>query len=169
MILNYIPPYWSWTEFTPEIPKLYWDVKSQEQRIKMLCMELDKLVKYSNLLAESINVLEPTIKAELDDTLAKLHAEMQGLRQELVSLVERLGAGELTWDVQHGRWTDSIEAQRNQFRDLTVNGITVEQLANQTTYDVDGLANSGWTVRGLAVYGKKMFPEYDNDTEFKIA
>lgn len=50
-----IPSYWGWTAYTPVIPKLYWDVYSQEERIKRLCKEYDKLTHYSSMLADSIN------------------------------------------------------------------------------------------------------------------
>ena len=32
------------TEYTPVIPKIYWDVYSQEESYKWLCLEYDKLM-----------------------------------------------------------------------------------------------------------------------------
>ena len=49
-----IPPFWGFSAFTPTIPKLYWNVKSQEQRILNLFDLLDKLICYSNELGISI-------------------------------------------------------------------------------------------------------------------
>lgn len=34
------------TQYTPVIPKLYWDVYSAEQRMKWLCMEWDRIEHY---------------------------------------------------------------------------------------------------------------------------
>ena len=51
-----IVPFWDYSAFTPTIPKLYWDVKSQEQRILNLFDLLDKLVCYANDLGIRVNV-----------------------------------------------------------------------------------------------------------------
>lgn len=51
-----IVPFWGYSAFTPTIPKLYWDVKSQEQRILNLFDLLDKLVCYANDLGIHVNV-----------------------------------------------------------------------------------------------------------------
>ena len=34
-----IAPFYQFTEFTPAVPNLYWDVYSAEERMKKLCME----------------------------------------------------------------------------------------------------------------------------------
>lgn len=34
------------TQYTPVVPKLYWDVYSAEQRMKWLCMEWDRIEHY---------------------------------------------------------------------------------------------------------------------------
>lgn len=52
----WVPPFIGFTEFTPEIPKLYWDVRSQEQRMHTLCEQLHKLVCYADMLGEKINI-----------------------------------------------------------------------------------------------------------------
>lgn len=57
-----IPPFYGFTAFTPTIPKLYWDVKSQEQRILRICDLLDKLICYSDFLGEEINVTKDDIE-----------------------------------------------------------------------------------------------------------
>ena len=51
-----IVPFWGYSAFAPTIPKLYWDVKSQEQRILNLFDLLDKLVCYANDLGARVNV-----------------------------------------------------------------------------------------------------------------
>lgn len=52
-----IMPYSAFVASAPEIPKLYWDVKSQEQRIKNICCELKKVIEYSELTADTTNQL----------------------------------------------------------------------------------------------------------------
>lgn len=50
-----LPLYQAFTQYTPVIPKLYWDVYSQEERIKAICEHIDKLVAYANTLGIQIN------------------------------------------------------------------------------------------------------------------
>ena len=49
------PIYSGWTAFTPTIPKMYWNVYSQEQRIKDLCMNYDKCEQYLDFVAQLTN------------------------------------------------------------------------------------------------------------------
>ena len=51
-----IPPFWGFSAFTPTIPKLYWNVKSQEQRILNLFDLLNKLVCYCDQMGLQIDV-----------------------------------------------------------------------------------------------------------------
>ena len=55
-ISRWVPSFIGFTEFTASIPKLYWDVKSQEQRILALCKQLHKLMCYSDMLADHIEI-----------------------------------------------------------------------------------------------------------------
>lgn len=48
-------PYSAFISSTPALPSFYWDVYSQEQRIKKLCEELCKLVDYANALGVYTN------------------------------------------------------------------------------------------------------------------
>lgn len=61
-MLEKIPPFWGFENFTPTIPKLYWNVKSQEQRILNLFDLLDKLVNYANQIGESVNYTKEEIE-----------------------------------------------------------------------------------------------------------
>lgn len=36
---------WPFTDLTPTVPKFYWDVKSQEQRIKIMCILIQQLIE----------------------------------------------------------------------------------------------------------------------------
>ena len=60
-----IVPYSFWNSFTPTLPNLYWNVESQEERIKKICLELHKIVEYSDYLGQNINLDHETI-AELE-------------------------------------------------------------------------------------------------------
>ena len=64
-----IPPFWGFSTFTPTIPKLYWDVKSQEQRILNLFDLLNKLVCYAEQMGIQLNVSQ--------DELEELKAEFE--------------------------------------------------------------------------------------------
>lgn len=68
-ILRNVLNYWGWADYTPTIPKLYWDVESQEERIKKICKELHKLCEYANYLGENINLDHETIE--------KIYAEFE--------------------------------------------------------------------------------------------
>lgn len=68
-----IPPFWGFSAFTPTIPKLYWDVKSQEQRILNLFDLLNKLVCYCDSMGLQIDVSAQDI--------ADLQKAMQDLKE----------------------------------------------------------------------------------------
>lgn len=71
---GFIPPFCGFTNFTPTIPKLYWDVVSQEQRILNLFELLDKVICYADALGVQLNVNTEDIeklKQRLDDILAE--------------------------------------------------------------------------------------------------
>ena len=51
-----IPPFWGFSAFTPVIPKLYWNVKSPEQRILNLFDLLNKLICYCDSMGLQIDV-----------------------------------------------------------------------------------------------------------------
>lgn len=70
--INTITPFPLWTQYTPTLPSLYWDVDSHEERIKRLCLEMHKLVEYAGYLGENIN-----IDHELIDELQKAFEEFQ--------------------------------------------------------------------------------------------
>lgn len=48
-----IPSFAGFTEFTSSIPKLYFGVKSQEQRLLAICKMIDKLICYADMLGET--------------------------------------------------------------------------------------------------------------------
>ena len=66
-----IPPFWGFSAFTPTIPKLYWDVKSQEQRILNLFDLLNRLVCYCDSMGLQIDVNAQDI-ADLQTAMQEL-------------------------------------------------------------------------------------------------
>lgn len=69
---RWVPWFAGFTEFTPTIPKMYWDVESQEQRIHTICKQLHKLVCYADMLGEKINLNREDI-----DELEKLFEQFK--------------------------------------------------------------------------------------------
>lgn len=65
--INQITPYPMWSAYTPTLPALYWDVDSHEERIKRLCLELQKIVDYSDYLGKNLNIDQTAIKELQDD------------------------------------------------------------------------------------------------------
>ena len=53
---RWVPWFAGFTDFTPTIPKMYWDVESQEQRIHAICRQLHKLVCYADMLGDRISI-----------------------------------------------------------------------------------------------------------------
>lgn len=147
-------PYAAFTNFTPALPEFYWDVYSAEQRIKHLCMELCKLVAYSDALAEEINATNERLDNGLDEIQKNLDKEIANFRAEMLRLINSISLGILQWDCQTGSYTISPDAQRDMFNDVTVHAYNNEQL--EEIYDnlgmtVDELANCGLNVKGYAV------------------
>lgn len=57
-----IPSFAGFTEFTTSIPKMYWDVKSAEQRTLGLCRMLDKVICYADMLGENVDEIAKTLQ-----------------------------------------------------------------------------------------------------------
>lgn len=53
--MAFLPYYAAFTDYTPTVPKFYWDVYSQEERIKKICEEIDKLSAYGDNMADKVN------------------------------------------------------------------------------------------------------------------
>jgi hypothetical protein len=110
---------------------------------------------YSDYLAEQIDELGNDVQNELDKIRADITDWEKALRDEMLNLIASLQEGQLQWDVQQGRYADTVEAQRDMFNDVTVHAYNVEQLEtlfDTLNMDVDGLANCGLNVKGFAIY-----------------
>lgn len=157
-----LPPYWGYTQYTPVIPKFYWDVYSQEQRIKHLCKEYDRLAHYASVLAEEINSIESVTPEELQVVVDYFNAQLAALKK----LIEQLEAGTLQWDVQRGDYRDTVEAQRDMFNDVTVHSITIEEF-NELDLTVSELAECGLNCRGFAVMSQWLIKPFEISERYK--
>lgn len=90
-VIRPLPPFCGFTDFTPTVPALYWDVYSSEQRIKSLCMEYAKLVAYVSAMADTLNTTVGVVnkmESELPELVAntvKTDAEIQQLIKDSVT------------------------------------------------------------------------------------
>ena len=155
-------PYSSYVASTPALPAFYWDVYSSEQRIKEICLELDKLASYGTYLAETID----RIQAVSPEEFATYQQEMREMIASLRIEIYELSVGVMSWNVQHGKFTSSTQAQRDMFNDLAVHAITVKKL-NSLEMTVSNLANCGLSVRGLAVMSYWLVDKFDISDDFK--
>lgn len=155
-------PYSSYVSSTPALPAFYWDVYSSEQRIKEICLELDKLASYGTYLAETIGRIQAVSPEEFTAYQQEMRETIASLRTEIYEL----SVGVMSWNVQHGKFTSSTQAQRDMFNDLTVHAITVKKL-NSLEMTVSDLANCGLSVRGLAVMSYWLVDKFDLSDDFK--
>lgn len=155
-------PYSSYVASTPALPAFYWDVYSSEQRIKEICLELDKLASYGTYLAETID----RIQAVSPEEFASYQQEMRETIASLRTEIYELSVGVMSWNVQHGKFTSSTQAQRDMFNDLAVRAITVKKLSS-LEMTVSDLANCGLSVRGLAVMSYWLVDKFDLSDDFK--
>lgn len=165
MVINAaIPSYWGWTQYTPVIPKLYWDVYSQEERIKRLCMEYDKLTHYSSMLADAINDIDSNVNEAIANLEAKvteqleeqnkkiieqLEEQNQAVKEELEELkcyvdekFDSMSKGQYVYDVTTGTYRPSIETMRRLMQALTYSNVGDRQLVSYLSdnYTVEELA-----------------------------
>lgn len=70
---NRITPFWGFTRFSPTIPKLYWNVRSQEQRILRICEMLNRIVCYAEYLGDEVG--------DIKDDIERLAAEFEKFKE----------------------------------------------------------------------------------------
>lgn len=63
-----IPPFWGFTDFVPTVPKLYWNVRSQEQRILNFYELMNKVICYADYLGENVDELKKQVD-ELEEKI----------------------------------------------------------------------------------------------------
>ncbi len=161
-----IVPYFPWiVAHPPVIPKLYYGVISQEQRLLKITEKIAGMEAYLSYLSQLLAQLPAEMRREtqmmIDGVRSQLEREMDSLSKDVQDQLDDIRTwvreqtwSVQTWDVTRGRRTDSVDAMRRIFHDVTTYGATVEQLATSSVYPtVASLATSGWNCRALAVIG----------------
>lgn len=97
-IARWVPWFAGFTDYTPTIPKLYWDVDSQEQRIHAICAQLHKLACYADMLGDKININHSDID-ELQELFEKFM--QSGFNDYYAKQVERWIDEHLTFVFEH--------------------------------------------------------------------
>ena len=143
-----LPYYGTWTKYTPVIPKFYWDVYSAEQRIKEICLILDKSLHYLDEIVSAQNNINNNTDKQLE-MLEKLTTAMNENIEEIQKALNELTLGRLLmYDPTQGKYTDSKETTRNMFRELAVFGARVNQMATLTTAQAAATTNLEMAVIG---------------------
>lgn len=94
-----IPRFMGFTAFTPTIPALYWDVYSEEQRMKAICEQLCKLIHYADMLgievSEMQRILNDIVAGKFDEMIeAAIERWFEENEPELKANVDKLMADE---------------------------------------------------------------------------
>lgn len=63
---RYFAPYSVWLQATPTIPKLYWGVYSQEERMLRLCKEIAKIVSYLDSIGAEVDEIEAQVNTLIE-------------------------------------------------------------------------------------------------------
>ena len=128
------------------------DFQSNAEEIQKLW---DKTEQIDSEIAD-INANITNMKGDI----AEKYAHVLTLINELRTLIEQIKASELQWDVTTGVYEATMHAQRNMFNDVTVHGITCDDLV-EAVASVDALADCGLNVRGVAVMGLWLISKFD--------
>lgn len=130
-----LPLYSAWP-YTPVIPAFYWNAKSTEEIIKYLACEYDHITVYFDKIATDIN----NTLADYDTRIKNIEANINDYANAIAQLqeqIEHIGNTQLVWNVTKGEYTDSKTALRDLYRELSVYGARISQIAN---VNVDTLA-----------------------------
>lgn len=129
-----LPLYSVWP-YTPVIPAFYWNAKSTEEIIKHLACEYDHITAYFDQLTTAINTMSANIKIFETNVENRIRAMEKNLTTLLDNL-ERVGDNMLIYDPTQGTYVDSKIAMRNMYRELSVYGARVAQVAEKSVSDM---------------------------------
>lgn len=62
-----IPLFEYFTDYVPAVPKMYWEVYSQEERLAAICEQIDKIIAYANKLGIQINTNTEDIEQLMEE------------------------------------------------------------------------------------------------------
>lgn len=137
------------TPYTPVIPKLYWDVYSQEERLKWLALEYDRVFHYLSDVAKYINDNDGKFQATVDEINERTKT-LETIVDNLVEQLSNITANLPTYDPTQGLYVSSQTSHRNLFRELAVFGARANQMATLTAEEA---ANT--SCLEMAVIGNK--------------
>ena len=121
--------------------------------------EIQKLWEKTAQIDGEIDAINIDIEGIKADIIEK-YAHVLTLINELRTLIEQIKESELQWDVTRGTYESTMYAQRHMFNDVTVHGITCDDLIEHVG-TVDELSNCGLNVRGVAVMGLWLVSKFD--------
>lgn len=153
-ITRYIPSFAGFTEFTTSIPKLYWGVKSQEQRILALCKLLNKVICYADMLGEETNEIRKMLQDILDGKLdpmieaaiaewfkehqGEILADIEELKQELASLRQYVDEQDAAIRTEFDGRIDALEADIEELKNSEMRIYVMNSEYAATLVQADG-------------------------------
>lgn len=129
-----LPLYSAWP-YTPAIPAFYWNAKSTEETIKYLACEYDHITAYFDELTKAINNLSADVQTFETDVENRVSAMEQSLAA-LIENLEHVGDKMIIYDPTKGAYVDSKIAMRDMYRELSVYGARVNQIAAKSVADM---------------------------------
>ena len=129
-------PFFSVWPYTPAIPAFYWNAKSQEEIIKHIACEIDHITTYLDEIVTDIN----KTLADYDTRIKNIEAHINDYALAITQIqeqIEHIGNTQLVWNVTKGEYTDSKTALRDLYRELSVYGARISQIAD---IDINKLA-----------------------------
>lgn len=83
-------PGWAYFSISPiTLPEVYWNAVSAEQRIKMLCEDLWKLVRQVDLVVQGLNELNDRLTIA-EEKIEQILVRLEEIKEELETIVGRL-------------------------------------------------------------------------------
>ena len=129
-------PFFSVWPYTPAIPAFYWNAKSQEEIIKHIACEIDHITAYLDEIVTDINKTLADYDARIKNIEAHINDYALAIAQ-IQEQIDHIGNTQLIWNVTKGEYTDSKTAMRDLYRELSVYGARISQIAD---IDIDKLS-----------------------------
>lgn len=141
VIASALGPFSPFINGTPVVPEVYWDIYSNEQRIKWLFCNFYKLMEYVNGQTEQINANTKALN-ELATSYASEVPQLEKRIEDLEKALKTLVTSMLVYDPTKGAYTASIDQSRRMLQILAQ--------PNDEVMTVGKLSGSGMTVTDFA-------------------
>lgn len=125
-------PFFSAWPYTPAIPAFYWNAKSQEEIIKHIACEIDHITAYLDEIVTDINKTLDAYDTRIKNIEAHINDYALAIAQ-IQEQIDHIGNTQLIWNVTKGEYTDSKTAMRDLYRELSVYGARINQIADIDT------------------------------------